>query len=94
MIATQLHRGVYAYEVGTYFSNGIASQNTDQDWSAKALDIARLLDSCERTGEKAWNGGLRERKQKAVQGLLRGRDATKSATEVNVIEIGTSGDQT
>jgi hypothetical protein len=30
-----------------------------------------------------------ERKQKAVEGLLRGRDVTKSATEVNKIENGT-----
>jgi integrase len=34
-----------------------------------------------------------ERKQKAVEGLLRGRDVTKSATEANKIESGTFEDQ-
>jgi hypothetical protein len=30
-----------------------------------------------------------KRKQKAIEGLLRGRDVTKSATELNRVEIGT-----
>jgi integrase len=34
-----------------------------------------------------------ERKQKAVVGLLRGRDVTKSATQANETQSGTSQDQ-